>query len=90
MVIWLGGPGECFVGCADLIETIIIHLLSLDLYPRSLFPPSSSPYTIPLFAHFLDTISYLFVRSHIPCPLPLFVHTHSCSLSSPLRLLSVY
>lgn len=39
MVIGLGDTGECFVGCADLIEPIIIHLLSLDLCPRSLFPP---------------------------------------------------
>jgi len=68
--MWLGDPGECFVDCADLIEPIIIHLLSLDLCPRSpLFPPFLFPYTILLSARFLDTLLYLFVRSPPP-PVP--------------------
>ena len=53
-----GGTGECSVGCADLIERIIIRLLSLDLFPRAPFPPSPSLYTTFLFAHQLNTISY--------------------------------
>lgn len=38
---WLGDPGDCFVGCADLIEPIIIYLLSLDLCPGSPVSPFS-------------------------------------------------
>ena len=86
-VKWLGDPGKCFVGCADLIEPIIIHLLSLSTFaPGPLSPPSSSSYTVLLFARLLDMISYLFVCSPLPhlLPPPSFSRTHTTAF--PLSL----
>ena len=67
----VGGSGEYFVGCADLIETYHYPLaFSRPLPQVPCFPPSSSPYTVFPFAHPTRCLASSFVA-----PVPQFPPT---------------
>jgi len=91
MVKWLWDPGECFVGCADLIETYHYPLA----FSRPLPQVPCSPFLFPVYRFTVRTsprydILPLRLQSPPPIPshLPLFVHT--TAFSRPLLFLYLY
>ena len=79
----VGGPGECFVGCADLIETYHYPLAFSRPLPQVLLSPFLFPVHRSAIRTFLryDILPLRPWFSPSPHPSPLFVHAHDCFFS---------